>query len=54
MDYSIGETRWWSKHGALSKVFGYFNNPEDGLFVVLLKKLLEIKSNWFYGWVMQV
>lgn len=42
---SIGETRWWSKDSALTKVFGYYNNPEPGLFVELLITLIEIKNN---------
>jgi len=42
---SIGETRWWSKHSALSKVFGNFKRPEPGLFVELLTTLIEIKND---------
>jgi len=32
----IGETRWWAKDQALTKVFGCFGNPQDALFVDLL------------------
>lgn len=28
----IGETRWWSKHDAVKKVFGQFGKPQNGLF----------------------
>ncbi|VVC24156.1 Ribonuclease H-like domain [Cinara cedri] len=41
----IDETRWWSKHSALSKVFGHFKNPEPSLFVELITILIEIKNN---------
>ncbi|XP_072401115.1 uncharacterized protein [Diabrotica undecimpunctata] len=29
----IGETRWWSKEAALSKIFGNFNEPNKALIV---------------------
>lgn len=42
---SIGETRWWSKDLALTKVFGYFNNFDNSLFVELVTSLDEICKN---------
>ncbi|XP_022162556.1 uncharacterized protein LOC111028280, partial [Myzus persicae] len=42
---TIGETRWWSKDTALTKVFGYFNNPDNCLFVELITSLEEICEN---------
>lgn len=42
---SIGETSWWSKHSALSKVFGHFKHPGSDIFVGLLITLIEIKNN---------
>ncbi|KAF0697077.1 zinc finger MYM-type protein 1-like, partial [Aphis craccivora] len=42
---TIGETRWWSKDSALTKVFGYFNNPDYCLFVELITSLEEIREN---------
>lgn len=31
-DSPIGETRWWSKHDALKKVFCHSGKPQNGLF----------------------
>ncbi|KAL4144029.1 hypothetical protein QTP88_006266 [Uroleucon formosanum] len=42
---TIGETGWWSKDSALTKVFGYFNNPDNCLFVELITSLEEICEN---------
>ena len=42
---TIGETRWWSKYSALTKVFGYFNNPDNCLYVELITSLEEICDN---------
>jgi len=42
---TIGETRWWSKDATLSKVFGHFNEPGNGLYVDLIKTLDEIENN---------
>lgn len=42
---TIGETRWWSKDAALTKVFGHFNEPENGLYVDLITTLDEIENN---------
>jgi len=41
----IGETRWWSKDTALTKGFGYFNNPDNCLFFELITSLKEICEN---------
>lgn len=35
----IGPTRWWAKDQALSKVFGCFGNPQEGLFFEVLMTL---------------
>ncbi len=43
--HKIGETRWWSKHTALSTIFGYFDNPKDGVFVQLVLILHEIQED---------
>ena len=40
----IGETRWWAKHEALKKVFGFFAKPESGLFVDVLLTLAVIQE----------
>ncbi|KAK0154533.1 Zinc finger MYM-type protein 1 [Merluccius polli] len=43
----IGETRWWAKDQALSKIFGCFGNPDNALFVDLiltLKRIVEDMS----------
>ncbi|KAL4153880.1 hypothetical protein QTP88_001713 [Uroleucon formosanum] len=42
---SIGETRWWSKDSALTKVFGYFNCFDNSLFVELVTSFEEICEN---------
>ena len=42
---TIGETRLWSKDSALTKVFGYFNNPDNCLFVELITSLEDICEN---------
>lgn len=41
----IGETRWWSKHTALSTIFGNFNDPKNGVYVELILILHEIKED---------
>ncbi|KAJ3594678.1 hypothetical protein NHX12_003985 [Muraenolepis orangiensis] len=38
----IGETRWWAKDAALSKVFGKFGDPEKGLYIDLIVTLMAI------------
>ena len=38
----IGETRWWAKDQALSKIFGCFGNPDNALFVDLIITLRRI------------
>lgn len=40
----IGETRWWSKDVALSKVFGTFGKPDGALYVDVLHTLSAIKA----------
>lgn len=43
----IGETRWWAKDQALSKIFGCFGNPDNALYVDLiltLKRIVEDMS----------
>lgn len=42
---TIGDTRWWSKDSSLTKVFGYFNKPDNCLFVELITSLEEICEN---------
>ena len=42
---NIGETRWWSKHAALGKIFGIYGKPETSLFDCLMmtfERLLDI------------
>ena len=41
----IGETRWWAKDQALTKVFGCFCNPQDALFVDLLLTLASVEED---------
>lgn len=43
----LGETRWWSKHEALRKVFGHFGKPQNALFTdaVLALAAIEEKDN---------
>lgn len=41
---AIGETRWWSKEAALSKVFGHFNKPDGCLFVDTIITLEEVMN----------
>lgn len=38
----IGETRWWAKDRCLTKVFGSFKHPEEGLYIDIIKTLIEI------------
>lgn len=38
----IGETRWWAKDQALTKVFGTYGNPQDALYVDLLLTLESV------------
>ncbi|XP_040911494.1 uncharacterized protein LOC121193318 [Toxotes jaculatrix] len=43
----IGETRWWAKDQALSKIFGSFGNPGNALFVdlvITLKRIVQDMS----------
>lgn len=43
----IGETRWWSKHDVIRKVFGHFGKPQNALFsdAVLTLEAIEKKEN---------
>lgn len=43
----IGETRWWAKDRALSKIFGCFGYPDNALYVdliIILKRIVEDMS----------
>lgn len=39
---AIGQTRWWSKHSAVNKVYGSFSNQDKALYVELILTLEEI------------
>ncbi|KAL4096836.1 hypothetical protein QTP88_021719 [Uroleucon formosanum] len=39
---TIGQTRWWAKDIALSKIFGHFNEQENSLYIELITTLEEI------------
>ena len=41
---SIGETRWWSKGAALTKVFGSFGKPDGALYFDVLHTLSAIQD----------
>ena len=41
----IGETRWWAKEAALSKIFGNIEDTEKSLFVDLISALEKIESD---------
>jgi len=41
----IGETRWWAKDQALSKIFGCFGNPDRALFIDLVSTLTRIEED---------
>ena len=43
--HKIGETRWWSKHTALSTIFGSFGNHQSSTFVELLLTFEEIEKD---------
>ena len=40
----IGATRWWSKHNALTKVFGAYGDTSDALYVELIKTLSRLEE----------
>lgn len=42
---TIGETRWWAKDAALSKIFGSINNHRDALYVDLILALDNIENS---------
>lgn len=42
---SIGQTRWWAKDAALTKVFGCFGNPDSALFVDVVLTLLAVQQD---------
>ena len=42
---TIGTTRWWSKDALLTKIFGNFDDPNGGLFVVTVRTLSKIAQN---------
>ncbi|CAH2250840.1 Hypothetical predicted protein [Pelobates cultripes] len=41
----IGETRWWSRDAALTKVFGSFSDPSQALYVDLIQTMAEISRS---------
>ncbi|RXN12024.1 zinc finger MYM-type 1 [Labeo rohita] len=41
---SIGETRWCAKDAALKKVFRFFGNPQNALFVYVVLTLTNIEE----------
>ena len=41
----IGETRWWSKDVALSKVFGTFRSSQSAMYVDVLLALAELEES---------
>ncbi|CAH2329470.1 zinc finger MYM-type 1-like [Pelobates cultripes] len=41
----IGETRWWSRDAALTKVFGSFNDPSQALYVDFIQTMAEISRS---------
>jgi hypothetical protein len=41
----IGETRWWAKDAAISKMFGCFNDPQRSLYIDVLLALLAIEKS---------
>jgi len=42
---TIGDTRWWSKDASLTKVFDFFNNSINCLFVELITSFEDICNN---------
>lgn len=40
----IGETRWWAKDAALKKVFVFFGDPQNALFVDVTLTLMVIEE----------
>nr|XP_047140987.1 uncharacterized protein LOC101238791 [Hydra vulgaris] len=42
---TIGETRWWSKDAALTKIFGTFANLHSSFYVELVVALSHIEDN---------
>lgn len=40
----IGETRWWVKDVALKKVFVFFGDPQNALFVDVILSLTAIEE----------
>ena len=42
---TIETTRWWSKDALLTKIFGNFDDPNGGLFVVTVRTLSKIAQN---------
>lgn len=41
----IGQTRWWAKDVALTKIFGAFGDPENCAYVSLVLTLIAIREN---------
>lgn len=42
---TIGQTRWWAKDIALSKIFGHFNEQDSSLYIELITTLEEIYTD---------
>lgn len=42
---TIGQTRWWAKDIALSKIFGHFNEQESSLYIELITTLEKINRD---------
>ncbi|XP_063077402.1 uncharacterized protein LOC134467457 [Engraulis encrasicolus] len=41
----IGQTRWWAKDAALTKVFGCFGNPDRALYADVVLTLLAVQQD---------
>lgn len=41
----IGQTRWWAKDAALTKVFGCFGRPDGALYIDLVLTLLAVQED---------
>ena len=42
---TIGQTRWWAKDIALSKIFGHFNEQENSLYIEIITTLEKIYTD---------
>lgn len=41
----IGQTRWWAKDAALTKVFGCFGRPDSAMYIDLVLTLLAVQGD---------